>query len=170
LTFQNCNRALQTRNFQDGSTAAVAALHNREVIISHLGDSRVYIILDNGSIQFRTKDHHPTKRKEWEHVLNNHGRVMKERLDGILAICRAFGDDGVPEISHEPEIQTIKLQKNAKFLIVACDGVFDVIGDDLLGQLTKEKEDSRELASSIRNCALGYFSLDNISVIVKKLH
>jgi serine/threonine protein phosphatase PrpC len=64
LTFQNCNRDLQARNFQDGSTAAVAALHNREVIISHLGNSRVYIILDDESIQFPTKDHRPTKGKE----------------------------------------------------------------------------------------------------------
>jgi serine/threonine protein phosphatase PrpC len=44
-----------------------------------------------------------------------------------------------------------------------------VIEDVVLCQLTQEKNDPGELANHIRNWALGLLSLDNISVIVKKL-
>jgi Leucine-rich repeat (LRR) protein len=66
--FSTCQEDLEKMLFVDGSTAAFAALKDRELIIAHLGDSRVYVISDDGKIQFQTQDHRPTERKEFERI------------------------------------------------------------------------------------------------------
>ncbi len=61
--------------------------------------------------------------------------VMFGRVSGILAVSRGFGDidfkaphnQGVDFVSAVPYVNTIELTDNDEFLVVACDGLWDVL-------------------------------------------
>ena len=88
---------------------------------------------------------------------------------GDLAVSRAFGDgDNAPYISQVPDIYYKKITSNTKYIVMACDGLWDVINDEELHQLIQKfkENDSKNLAISLVNEALKRKSTDNISVIV----
>ena len=89
----------------------------------------------------RCLDHKPEDPSEEERIISAGGRVTKVtnkqgktigRVNGMLAVSRAIGDSMFyPYVTAEPEIKefTINSAKN-KVLILACDGLWDVITDD----------------------------------------
>jgi serine/threonine protein phosphatase PrpC len=52
-----------------------------------------------------------------------------QRVDGKILLTRALGDPTIPCLSHEPEIRSFDLSDEffdeTKYLILACDGVWD---------------------------------------------
>ena len=65
-------------------------LLNIAVTISNVGDSRC-IMLSN-PVQRLSVDHKPTNPNEATRLSNNGFVVFNERLNGTLAVSRAFGD------------------------------------------------------------------------------
>ena len=56
---------------------------------------------------------------------------MNKRVMGLLAVTRSFGDHSIKEfIISEPYIQSRILPNSNSFIILACDGVFDVLSDE----------------------------------------
>jgi serine/threonine protein phosphatase PrpC len=103
------------------------------------------------------------------------GYVLENgRVNGVLAVARSIGDFYLhPYVSVEPFLsRQIDLEKEQiEFLIFACDGVFDVISDemacDIVRQSINENPENPHLAASVlRDKAYLYGSRDNISVIV----
>lgn len=72
------------------------------------------------------------ERKRIEHA---GGQVIMGRVDGMLALSAAIGDKQYknnsqlpPEkqmVTIVPQVMTQNLTKNCKFLIIACDGIWD---------------------------------------------
>ena len=56
------------------------------------------------------------------------------RLDGVLAIARAFGDFSLKKngLTCSPFVNKIELRLIHKFVIVGTDGVWDVIKDEVI--------------------------------------
>eukprot|EP00904_Undaria_pinnatifida_P012025 jgi/Undpi1/7953/HiC_scaffold_24.g10425.m1 len=68
---------------------------------------------------------------EQERVERAGGFVLRNRVLGILAVSRSFGNQGMKEfVISEPFISETRLGSDCKFLIIACDGVWDVFTDD----------------------------------------
>lgn len=61
------------------------------------------------------------------------GYVRNKRVNGVLAVSRALGDGSLhPCVSPEPYITITALQAASaapELLILACDGVWDVLSD-----------------------------------------
>jgi serine/threonine protein phosphatase PrpC len=55
-------------------------------------------------------------------------------------------------------------------VIVACDGVWDVIDDETAGQVVRKAVTAADAAVALKSLAYAMASKDNISVIVVKLH
>jgi serine/threonine protein phosphatase PrpC len=62
------------------------------VTVSNLGDSRVLLIKADGKCIPLTTDHKPENEKERERITKAGGFVQANRVDGQLAMSRAFGD------------------------------------------------------------------------------
>lgn len=107
------------------------------------------------------------------------------RLEGVLALSRAFGDCNLKKnvkyrkknkkfkqqgLICTPFINTIELRLIHKYLILASDGVWDVIKDEYIVDILKGKGNSKEIAEEIMKVALSLGSTDNISVLVLKLN
>ena len=56
---------------------------------------------------------------------------MNKRVFGILAVSRSFGDHSYKRfVTARPYISRTELSENAEFVVIACDGVFDVLSDE----------------------------------------
>ncbi len=102
------------------------------------------------------------------------GKITKEVGDDwrikSLSVSRSFGDlDTQPYVTHIPEIYKLRLNKKDKFLILACDGLWDVMSNQevvnfILKCIDKKcKNISKELA----NYAINKGSMDNVSIVIK---
>lgn len=71
------------------------------------------------------------------------GMVINKRVMGLLAVTRSFGDHSIKEfVIPEPYIQSRPIVTDGSFIVIACDGVFDVMSD---------KEACTIVLQSIRN-------------------
>ena len=93
-----------------------------------------------------------------------------DRVDGFLAVSRALGDIGLaPHVSCEPFVSCTKLTSTDDFLILACDGIWDVMSDDDAASIVSESVSDANVAAAcerLRDTALERGSRDNISVMV----
>jgi serine/threonine protein phosphatase PrpC len=88
----------------------------------------------------------------------------------ISKVSRALGDFTLqPFITAEPDVFEIDFEQTEAFtLIIACDGLWDVVSDEAACNLIKDIQDPEESASALRKLAFQKGSQDNISIIVLK--
>ena len=104
--------------------------------IINLGDCRA-VICRNGKPIFTTMDHKPHWPNEKVRIekVNYDMRSNKhvEFIDGAyrigdLSVSRAMGDlDNTPHVTHTPEIYNYFLNDKDEFMVLACDGLWDVL-------------------------------------------
>jgi len=94
-----------------------------------------------------TVDHKPKNQIEQERILKAGGFVQNDRVNGDLALSRALGDfrykDSEIErseqvVTAEPDVYTWTLSYG-DFLILACDGIWDVYSSDEVLKYVKER-------------------------------
>lgn len=152
-TFLETDTALQSalKGFSelqfDGSTCCVVVRHKRQLTIAALGDSRAVLGKINGQVQVLTEDHSPVRKSERKRIEKAGGRVdafpdepsIEESGKGRvfvggemypgLAVARAFGDFVAKTVgvTAEPEMSSVTLKKQDSVLIIASDGLWDVL-------------------------------------------
>ena len=85
-------------------------------------------------------------------------------------MTRSLGDFSVKEfVVGTPFTTSIDLCDEDEFLIVACDGLWDVVSDQDAVDLVSQYTDSQEAAQNLLQHALENFSTDNTSVMIVKL-
>ena len=161
---------IRSKRFNDGATMALALLSKKKVIMANLGDARVLLIKKDGKVKAATVDHKPSNRDEIDRILDLGGKIINERTDGILAISRSLGDFSIYGLSYEPGLYEAKIGKDDRWIVIACDGIFDVISNEDVGLLSTTASTASELAYLLRNIALVRLSSDNISTMVIDLY
>lgn len=165
--------------YSNGSTCLLNLMYKLEdfiyMNIINLGDSRMCIVdINNVSIPI-TKDHKPDDSDEKLRLTKMGGEIYKDSEGvvriGDLSLSRAFGDgDNAPYISQKPDIFYIKIVPNTKYIVMACDGLWDIIKSEDLGKvidkILKKKSNPENLAVELAQYALNEGSGDNVSVIV----
>jgi serine/threonine protein phosphatase PrpC len=119
-----------------GSTCLIAIHYKKDnneyVNVLNTGDSRCVLCRDNLAIAL-TKDHKPNWPEEKNRIEKLNGVIKFDGEDyriKDLSVSRAFGDiDAEPYVTHLPDIYTYKLNNTDKFLILACDGLWDVLSN-----------------------------------------
>lgn len=124
---------------KSGTTAVCAFISNENIYIANCGDSRA-VLCRNGVPVFSTQDHKPILPGEKERIVNAGGSVMVQRVNGSLAVSRALGDYDYKNVSElgqceqlvspEPEIFCKQRDQQDFFLVLACDGVWDVMTNE----------------------------------------
>mmetsp|Transcript_102722 Transcript_102722/g.265554 ORF Transcript_102722/g.265554 Transcript_102722/m.265554 type:complete len:287 (+) Transcript_102722:88-948(+) len=109
----------------------------RQIYTAHLGDARAVICRGGLAVRLTSmSDHKATDPAEAKRVIEAGGSIFNERVNGMLAISRAFGDHqlkapALPNdvVSNVPDITSTELTDQDMFVIVACDGLWDVVED-----------------------------------------
>lgn len=154
-----------------GATCVLCYRKEDNLIVANIGDSRALIARRDGKAKSLTSDHKPINRKEFLRIGQEWGFVHDERLEGELAVARTLGDNNLRTICHEPDVDMVELEPNMdKYLIIACDGVFDVLENDQVSEIAIKSSTPCAAAYNIRNIAYANGSEDNISVLVVDLY
>ncbi|KAJ9172404.1 hypothetical protein P3X46_015645 [Hevea brasiliensis] len=116
-----------------GSTAVVAVVTPDKIIVANCGDSRAVLCRNGKPIPLST-DHKPDRPEEWNRIQAAGGRVIYwdvPRVLGVLAMSRAIGDNYLkPYVSCEPEVTITDRTAEDDCLILASDGLWDVVSND----------------------------------------
>ena len=160
-----------------GSTACVG-IHfkenNRQYLwIVNVGDSRAVLCNKEGKpIQLST-DHKPNVAEEKKRIENLGGKITFDGVDWrvkTLSLSRAFGDlDCCPYVTHLPHIFKHKISSNDKFLIVACDGLWDALTNQQAVEYVRDLQFTSyqgNYAKKLAEHGLLKGSYDNITVII----
>jgi len=165
------NGTLLVKDVQ-GSTAIVGYVKGNKLSVANLGDSRLLVIGADGSIKFATMDHKPDNEKE--RIESAGGEVVHGRVNGILAVSRSLGDwkyrgtDNVKLVSNEADKKDIELE-NGDIVLLACDGLFDVMSNEEVGQFVVDPLREKSAQETLRSLIMEAFkkgSTDNISGIL----
>jgi len=149
---------------------------DRNMIIANAGDCRAVLGRRGRAIEM-SKDQKPNCISERLRIEKLGGVVYDGYLNGQLSVSRALGDwhmkgpkGSACPLSAEPELQEILLTEDDEFLIMGCDGLWDVMSNQ--GAVTMARKElmihndpqrcSRELVRE----ALKRNSCDNLTVIV----
>jgi serine/threonine protein phosphatase PrpC len=164
-TFSDINSTLILQYPVQGSTAAVAVVIKDTIYVANVGDSRVLLIDSDGSIRQMTKDHRASDPEECALVLKRGGHVVNGRAGGVLALSRSLGDGALKDcISAEPFMSTAR-RRDGQILILACDGVWDVMDNEAVAELARAQASPALAAREIKEDALRRGTTDNVSVV-----
>ncbi|CAM9875621.1 unnamed protein product, partial [Scytosiphon promiscuus] len=156
-----------------GATAVTCLLKEKDgkvtIHAANIGDSRA-VLARGGKAERLTYDHKADDESEKERVSAAGGFVLRNRVLGILAVSRSFGNQGMKElVTAVPYVSETSLSPDCSFLILACDGVWDVFSDDdAVSYVTDamERMDEAKIASALLSESLARGSTDNITVVI----
>ena len=164
-----------------GSTGTIIHLTWEEknklmVYTANVGDSRVSLISPTHIIRL-SYDHRMSDKKEKERILESGVDIEKNRIGGELMLTRIFGDYELKDkkikngLICEPFLSKIKIDLNIieQFLILASDGIWDLVSEKEIQQMISQNNNSENLCARIIKKAIDKESWDNMSVFVIRL-
>ncbi|XWS50388.1 hypothetical protein CRYUN_Cryun12cG0083600 [Craigia yunnanensis] len=153
----------------DGSTASTAVLVGNHLYVANVGDSRAIISKAGKAIPL-SEDHKPNRSDERKRIENAGGVVMWAgtwRVGGVLAMSRAFGNRMLKQfVVAEPEIQDREIDEEIELLVLASDGLWDVVPNEDAVSLARSEEEPETAARKLTETAFSRGSADNITCIV----
>jgi len=187
--FQKTDENLLATDEVSGTCAVVAVLHESMLYLAHTGDCRAVLCSGEKWTATRlTEDHKPDRDDERARITSLGGevveagcwRVTSPHLNVMMATSRAIGDRAFKTgkhanghlISSEPETSKRKLTPEDRYLITACDGVWDVFTDqeacDVISARIKSNPHitADALSKQLVEAAYSKGSGDNISVAI----
>lgn len=165
----------RNRSYSDGTTALVAVVHGKRILVANAGDSRGMIVQKGGKAKAMSYDHKPNRADEEQRIRNLGGEIIhygRWRVQGILAISRAIGDVALqPLITCEPEIIEKDISSEDEYLVLASDGVWDVLTNDQVAKIVGRcsSADFVNVAKDLCSEALLSGSSDNVTAVVVDL-
>jgi len=182
---------------QQGSTALVALLHGNpklgtalRLVVANIGDSRA-VLCRAGQAVAVSDDHKPDRLDEKKRIERAGGLVLNVRgawriaapanpgaskkasrreYQG-LAMTRSFGDSyfkgSTPLSTPEPEVKILPITDKDLFLVLATDGITNVMSNqDIVDCASKHWDDSEEAAKNIVRTAFQKGSDENLTALV----
>uniref|UniRef100_A0A0E0FPM0 protein-serine/threonine phosphatase n=2 Tax=Oryza TaxID=4527 RepID=A0A0E0FPM0_ORYNI len=161
-------------NREDGSTASTAIFVGNHIYVANVGDSRT-VMSKAGKAIALSSDHKPNRKDERKRIENAGGVVTWSgtwRVGGVLAMSRAFGNRFLKRfVVAEPEVQEQEIDDDLEFLILASDGLWDVVSNEHAVAFVKAEEGPEAAARKLAEIAFARGSTDNITcIVVKFLH
>jgi serine/threonine protein phosphatase PrpC len=162
-----------------GSTACIGIqfkdTDNKDRLwLLNVGDSRAIKCNKLNIAEQLTQDHKPNSPLEKARIEQLGGEIEFDGSDWRikdLSLSRAFGDlDCTPYVTHLPQIYRYKISSADKFIIYACDGLWDVMTNqdvvDFINELLSNKKFKGNYAKLLAEEALNKGSMDNITTVV----
>ncbi|CAG9335686.1 unnamed protein product [Blepharisma stoltei] len=181
-------------NERAGSCALVVLIVGKICYVANVGDSRAIISGSKGQQAISiTRDHKPNDPEEQARIKQNGGSIycnvnsvnsIYRVSPGQLSVSRTIGDidakdpiyGGNPDVLiATPEVKYFKIKKHYDFIMMGCDGIFDVMStQDVVSTAWNSNPLSNDLTPSFcRNAVEGIViesmkrrSSDNLTAIM----
>jgi len=130
-----------------GCTSNVLFIKGNTVYCANAGDSRS--VLWDGRMIPLSEDHKPDNAIEKERISKAGGYIVDGRVNSNLNLSRAIGDLEYKKntalkpteqlISAEPDIVKRELTTDDKFILMGCDGVWEILTGTELCKIAEER-------------------------------
>ncbi|XP_062874108.1 protein phosphatase 1F [Trichomycterus rosablanca] len=159
---------------RSGSTGVAVLLAADWLTVAWLGDSQAMLVR-KGEPVILMDPHKPEREDEKKRIEDLGGCIAFMgcwRVNGTYAVSRAIGDfDQKPYVSNAADTNTVQLCGDEDYVLLACDGFFDVLNPAdvpalVLEALRKGKGSGEDVAQSLVAEAKAAGSSDNITVLV----
>ncbi|KAL5119611.1 mgpp2cl-1, protein phosphatase 2C-like protein 1 [Pleosporales sp. CAS-2024a] len=143
------------------------ASRQRVLYTANVGDARI-VLCRNGRALRLSYDHKGSDENEGRRVASAGGLILNNRVNGVLAVTRALGDAYMKDLvtGHPYTTETVIQADQDEFMILACDGLWDVCSDQEAVDLIRHVQDPQEASKKLVDYALARFSTDNLSCMV----
>mmetsp|Transcript_87018 Transcript_87018/g.254642 ORF Transcript_87018/g.254642 Transcript_87018/m.254642 type:complete len:372 (-) Transcript_87018:145-1260(-) len=139
-----------------GCTCVVCLVRSDVIIVANAGDSRAVLSRQGQAVPL-SEDHKPNLPGETDRIRRAGGTILRQqvgsivqfRVNGNLNLSRSIGDlqykrnpELLPRdqmICSTPEVQTFPREAGDEFLILACDGIWDVLGSQEAVDFVRER-------------------------------
>jgi len=131
-----------------GCTSVVCVKVDDKLVCANAGDSRC-VLSRKGKAVPLSFDHKPSQKVEIDRIKNAGGYISMGRVNGNLNLSRALGDlqykqdPNIPAeaqiITGNPDIKVETITDEDEFLIIACDGIWDVLSSQAAVSYVREK-------------------------------
>ncbi len=163
-----------------------SASTQRTILAANIGDSRAVLCREDKAWDL-SRDHKPNDPTEksriesfggsviWCGETDKFGAPIEDRgiyrVNGNLALSRAIGDRSErPAVTAEPEIISVPVRKGDQFIIVATDGLWDVMdSDDAVNYVKISLEagvEKSKIADVMVQEAMRLGTYDNVTVVI----
>ncbi|XP_024878511.1 probable protein phosphatase 2C T23F11.1 [Temnothorax curvispinosus] len=196
--FLELDKAMQNnaalRDEHAGTTVIAILIKDNILYSANAGDSRAVACINGRAVPL-SRDHKPTLKEERKRIEAAGGFVEYKRVNGNLALSRALGDFIFKRNDHKsaqeqivtafPEVQQFTVDEDWEFIVLACDGIWDVMTSEEVVQFVRPRlahkigneETSNftihpeEICEELLNCCLAPDALmgtgcDNMTVIL----
>lgn len=167
-----------TLDISSGTTALTTFIFGRMMVVANAGDCRAVLGKRGRAIEL-SNDHKPNSITERNRIEKLGGVIYDGYLNGQLSVARALGDwhmkgakgsgSGCP-LSAEPELQEILLTEEDEFVIMGCDGLWDVMTSQCAVTIARKElmihNDPERCSRELVREALKRNTCDNLTVIV----
>lgn len=146
------------------------------MLVANAGDSRAVLGKRGRAVELST-DHKPNSTSEKIRIEKLGGVIYDGYLNGQLSVSRSLGDwhlkgpkgSSFP-LSSEPELKEVVLTEEDEFLIIGCDGLWDVMSSQCAVTITRKElmlhNDPEKCSKELVREALRRNSCDNLTVLV----
>ncbi|XP_058723591.1 probable protein phosphatase 2C 13 [Vicia villosa] len=159
-----------------GTTALTALILGKHLLVANAGDCRA-VLCKRGVAVDMSHDHRPSYLPERKRVEELGGYIDDGYLNGYLSVTRALGDwdlklplGSASPLTAEPDVQVVTLTEEDEFLIIGCDGIWDVMSSQeavsLVRRGLRRHDDPQQCARELVKEALRLHTTDNLTVIV----
>ncbi|GFZ04483.1 protein phosphatase 2C family protein [Actinidia rufa] len=159
-----------------GTTALTALILGRLLMVANAGDCRAVLCRKGEAIDM-SHDHRPTYASERRRVEELGAFIDDGYLNGVLSVTRALGDwdmklprGSASPLIADPEFQQVVLTEDDEFLIIGCDGIWDVMSSQhavsLVRRGLRRHDDPERCARDLVMEALRLNTFDNLTVMV----
>ncbi|WAQ99590.1 PP2C2-like protein [Mya arenaria] len=166
-----------------GTTAITMLVKNNRLFCANVGDSRAVASV-RGRADNLSHDHKPGNEIETRRIIAAGGWVEFNRVNGNLALSRALGDFVFKKndkkraeeqiVTAYPDVQERQLTGDYEFVVLACDGIWDVLSsqeviDFIRARIAQRMEPEiicEELMTRCLapDCQMGGLGCDNMTV------
>lgn len=168
-----------------GTTAVVVVMKGGKLHTANVGDSRGIVSIC-GHAKALSHDHKPCLEEESNRIIAAGGWVEFNRVNGNLALSRALGDfifkknlTKSPEeqiVTALPDITVTDITPETEFLVLACDGIWDVLTNqevvDFIRPRIASKMEPAQICEELMtrclapDCQMGGLGCDNMTVVL----
>lgn len=145
-----------------GTTLTAALIVGNRMTIAHVGDSRAYLIGNNGKVEALTRDHSLVNRwVELGQITLEEAAVHPHRN----VLYRALGQ-GEP---FDPDINSIQIPDTG-YLLICSDGLWSVVPEEEIQAIVQKSKNPEQACQMLVEAANAAGGPDNITVILIRLH
>ncbi|GAQ82850.1 protein phosphatase 2C [Klebsormidium nitens] len=155
-----------------GSTAttAVVDLGRGQLVVGNVGDSRAVLCRAGRAVRL-TAEHTVTEESERERIEGSGGDVVAGRLSGILNVSRALGDSDLKRwVVSDPFVRELQLTSEDAFMVLATDGLWDVISNEGAVEVAEQGGDAQTAAQMLMEEAMMRRARDDVACLVVYFH